>query len=333
MLAHRPPSHLPAPLPRSVDRLVVARRRRLVTPIVAAALVTGLGAATLTSEAAGQSATDATVAASPAQPTPVRADGTGWTLAWSDEFDGPAGSAPDPATWGYDLGDGSDIGLAGWGNNEREWYTDEPANVALDGDGRLAITVREGDGSRDCYYGPCEYTSARLLTRDRFEFQHGYLEARVRVPAGFGLWPAFWLLGSNIDAVGWPQSGEIDVMEFVGRWPTEVLGTVHGPGYSGSAGISGRIDLGEPVADAFHTVGLEWQPDRLAWFLDGALYHEVTRDDVEPNEWVFEHPFFMLLNVAVGGNLGGPVSPDTVFPAQMLVDYVRLYSRSRRDRA
>jgi beta-glucanase (GH16 family) len=271
-----------------------------------------------------------------AHPMSARADDTaprvgahtapdGWALAWSDEFEGPAGSLPDASTWGYDLGDGSAVGLPGWGNNEREWYTDDPANVALDGEGHLVITVREAGGKPDCYYGPCEYTSARLTTRDRFEFQHGRIEVRLQVPGGFGLWPAFWLLGSNIDEVGWPKSGEIDVMEFVGRRPTEILGTLHGPGYSGSSGISGRVDLGEPVPDEFHVFALEWQPEQMAWFLDGVPYHDVSRDDVAPNDWVFEQPFFMLLNVAVGGNLGGPVFPDTVFPAQMLVDYVRLY--------
>jgi len=246
-------------------------------------------------------------------------------LAWSDDFDGPAGAPPDPATWGHDLGDGSAIGLPGWGNNELQWYTDDPADVALDGDGHLAITVRHAADDLECYYGPCAYTSGRLLTKDRFEFQHGYLEARIRVPGGHGLWPAFWLLGSNVEDVGWPASGEIDVMEFVGRRPSEVLGTLHGPGYSGSGGITGRIDLGVPVPDAFHTVALEWEPGRMAWFLDGERYHEVTDSQVAPNEWVFEQPFFMLLNVAVGGNFGGPVFPDTVFPARMLVDYVRLY--------
>ena len=278
----------------------------------AAWLMVGLSASAAT-------AADAEVAA------PVSHVPAGWALTWSDEFDGPAGSSPDPAIWGYELGDGSAIGLTGWGNNELQWYTDEPANVDLDGEGHLVITVREADGSLECYYGPCQYTSARLLTRDRFEFQHGYLEARIRVPAGFGLWPAFWLLGSDIDEVGWPASGEIDVMEYVGRRPTHVLGTLHGPGYSGSSGIDGWTDLGEPVADAFHTVALEWEPGRMAWYLDGSQYHEVTREQVAPNEWVFEQPFFMLLNVAVGGDLGGPVFPDTEFPAQMLVDYVRLY--------
>jgi len=249
----------------------------------------------------------------------------GWVLTWSDEFDGPAGTPPDPEIWGHDVGDGNANGLTGWGNNELQWYTDGPANVALDGDSHLVISAAEASGDLECYYGPCQYTSARLLTKDRFTVQHGYLEARIRVPAGFGLWPAFWLLGSDIDEVSWPASGEIDVMEFVGRRPNELFGTVHGPGYSGSSGISGRFDLGQPVADDFHTVALQWEPDGLAWFVDGELYHEVTSGDVEPNEWVFEQPFFMLLNVAVGGNLGGPIFPDTVFPARMLVDYVRLY--------
>jgi beta-glucanase (GH16 family) len=255
----------------------------------------------------------------------VPGDPEGWVLTWSDEFEGPAGTRPDEALWGHDLGDGSAIGLAGWGNGERQWYTDDPANVALDGMGHLVLTAREADGSLECYYGPCEFTSARLLTKDRFAFQHGRLEARLRVPGGFGLWPAFWLLGTTIDEVGWPTSGEIDVMEYVGRRPTEVRGTVHGPGYSGSGGISGAVDLGAPVADACHTVALEWEPGRLAWFLDGTQYHQVSRDDVAPNEWVFEQPFFLVLNVAVGGNLGGPVFPDTVFPARMLVDHIRLY--------
>jgi beta-glucanase (GH16 family) len=289
-----------------------------VIPAIGACLALAVaGAAGLGGAATAQS-TEAEVAVSESMPD-------GWVLTWSDEFDGPAGTPPDPQVWGYDLGDGAANGLVGWGNNELQWYTGDPQNVALDGEGHLVITVREADGSLDCYYGPCLFTSARLLTKDRFEFQHGYLEARIQVPAGAGLWPAFWMLGSNIDEVGWPASGEIDVMEYVGRLPTEVLGTVHGPGYSGGAGISGRIDLGEPVSDAFHTMALQWEPDRLAWFLDGRLYHEVTREQVGAFEWVFEQPFFMLLNVAVGGTLGGLVLPDTEFPARMLVDYVRLY--------
>ena len=294
---------------------------------LAACLVAAFGVPGTALGTDGDAASDETRAAllEPDAAGPVGAATGDWVLDWGDEFDGPAGTAPDPETWGFDLGDGSAKGLTGWGNSELEWYTDDPANVGLDGEGHLVITVREADGSLECYYGPCLYTSARLLSQDRFEFQHGYLEARIRVPSGAGLWPAFWLLGSNIDEVTWPTSGEIDVMEYVGRLPNEVLGTVHGPGYSGGAGLSGRTDLGEPVADAFHTFALEWEPGRLAWYLDGSLYHEVTREQVGAHEWVFEQPFFMLLNVAVGGTLGGLVFPDTAFPAEMLVDYVRLY--------
>ena len=283
------------------------------------------GCLALTVTAAGGLASATTAQSAEAEAAVSESVPDGWVLTWSDEFDGPAGTAPDPQVWGYDLGDGSANGLTGWGNDELQWYTDEPANVALDGDGHLVISAAEATGDLECYYGPCQYTSARLLTKDRFTFQHGYLEARLQVPPGFGLWPAFWLLGSNIEEVSWPTSGEIDVMEYVGRRPNEFFGTLHGPGYSGSSGISGRFDLGRPASDDFHTVALQWEPDRLAWFLDGQLYHEVTSADVEPNEWVFEQPFFVLLNVAVGGNLGGPIFPDTVFPARMLVDYVRLY--------
>ena len=266
---------------------------------------------------------------SPAAPTPTRptptSDPASWPLAWSDEFDGPAGSPPDPATWGFDLGDGSTVGLVGWGNNERQTYTDSPDNVALDGDGNLLLTVRRAEGSQSCYYGPCEYTSARVLTLGRQDFQYGRLEVRFRVPDGFGLWPAIWLLGTNIDEVSWPASGEIDMMEFVGRRPNEILGTIHGPGYSGSSGYSQTLDLGAPVFDDFHIAAVEWWPGHIAWFLDGEQYHEASPADVAPNEWAFDHPFYLLLNVAVGGNLGGPVSDRLALPASMAIDYVRLY--------
>ncbi len=256
---------------------------------------------------------------------PASIDPAAWELAWSDEFDGPAGSPPDPATWGYDVGDGSAVGLQGWGNQERQSYTDRPENVATDGEGNLLITVRPGDGSQTCWYGPCEHTSARIQTKGRFEIEYGRLEARIRVPGDFGLWPAFWLLGTNIDATPWPACGEIDVMEFVGRRPTEITGTIHGPGYSGSSSFGVSVDLGTPVADDFHVFAIDWSPGRIAWYLDGVKYHEATPADVAPNDWVFDQPFFMILNVAVGGNLGGPVRGDREFPNPMAVDYVRLY--------
>lgn len=261
-------------------------------------------------------------------PTAIPPDPTGpvtWTLAWSDEFDGPAGAPPDPATWGYDLGDGSTSGLVGWGNNELQSYTASPENAATDGEGHLVITVLRADGTERCYYGPCEYTSARLLTRGLREFEYGRIEARIKVPGAPGLWPAFWMLGNDIEQVGWPESGEIDIMEFVGRRPNEVLGTIHGPGYSGSSGFTGAIDLGGPVADDFHTFAIDWRPGSITWRLDGEVFHEARPSDVAPNRWVFDHPFFLILNVAVGGNLGGPVAADVALPQSMVVDYVRLY--------
>ncbi len=251
----------------------------------------------------------------------------GWRLLWSDEFNGRAGTPPDSSVWGYEIGDGTVNGIPGWGNSELEYYTDSTENAAHDGRGNLVITLREADPDSGlvCYYGPCQYTSARLLTQHRFEFGYGRVEARIKVPEGAGIWPAFWSLGNDIGEVGWPQTGEIDIMEFVGREPTTVFGTIHGPGYSGGDIFGGTYEVGEPVGDRFHTFAIEWQPDLIVWYTDGIEYHRATPADVAPDEWVFDHPFFLLLNVAVGGNFGGPVGPDTTFPQSMTVDYVRVY--------
>lgn len=318
--------------PAAHDAAVRAARRRAgLAVLVVAGLVAACGATGPTSTVAPTPAPETPAPATPTptpSPTPVPTPRTGpvtWELAWSDEFDGPAGTPPDPASWGYDLGDGSANGLEGWGNRELQSYTASPENASMDGEGHLAITVLRADGSERCYYGPCKFTSARLLTRDRLEFQYGRIEARIKVPGAPGLWPAFWMLGNDIAEVGWPESGEIDIMEFVGRRPTEVLGTIHGPGYFGSSGLSGYVDLGKPVADDFHVFEIDWQPGAIIWRLDGEVFHEAVPDDVAPNRWVFDHPFFLILNVAVGGNLGGPVADDIPLPQTMLVDYVRVY--------
>jgi beta-glucanase (GH16 family) len=248
-----------------------------------------------------------------------------WRLVWSDEFHGAAGRKPNARNWTHEIGDGTANGIPGWGNSELEYYTDDPQNAATDGRGNLAITARQSDGSLACYYGPCQYTSARLVSQHKAEFAYGRIEARVKVPAGAGLWPAFWSLGTNIGDVGWPQTGEIDIMEFVGRVPNEIFGTIHGPGYSGGASFGGTHDFGAPVSDNFHTFSIEWQPDRIDWYVDGILYHSATPANVAPNQWVFNHPFFLIMNLAVGGNFGGPVDPNVVFPRTYLVDYVRVY--------
>ncbi len=249
----------------------------------------------------------------------------GWQLVWQDEFDGPAGAPPDPSKWT------PEIGGHGWGNAEWQYYTDRPENVAQNGEGALAITVREAEPDQaalPCWYGPCRYTSARLLTAERFTFTYGRAEARIRVPYGQGIWPAFWALGADIGTVGWPESGEIDIMENIGREPSTLHGTVHGPGYSGEYGIGGAVDLpgGAALTDDFHVFAVEWAPGEIRWSLDGEQYFRITHDDLPPGaRWAFDHPFFLLLNVAAGGHWPGYPDETTVFPQTMLVDYVRVY--------
>ncbi|MEM7130087.1 MAG: carbohydrate binding domain-containing protein [Chloroflexota bacterium] len=246
----------------------------------------------------------------------------GWTLTWSDEFDGPAGMPANPDTWTYETGGW------GWGNAEFQYYTDSTDNAAMDGNGNLVITTREIDAATtdlECWYGPCTHTSARLISENKMELAYGRVESRLLVPQGTGIWPAFWMLGADFREVGWPQTGEIDIMEFVGRIPQEIFGTIHGPGYSGGASFGGIYDLGEDVFNDYHTFAVEWQPGQINWFFDGIQYHSAVPADVEPNEWVFEHPFFMILNTAVGGNFGGDLGPDLVFPQEYKVDYVRVY--------
>ncbi len=245
----------------------------------------------------------------------------GWELAWSDEFEGPAGAPADPENWTYETGGW------GWGNDELQYYTDSTDNAALDGDGNLVITAREVDPATsglECWYGPCTHTSARLVTENKQEFQYGRIETRVLVPRGSGIWPAVWTLGNDFRDVGWPQTGEIDIMEFVGKFPDEVFGTIHGPGYSGGASYGGTHTLDEPVYEDWHTFSVEWQPGGIAWFVDGIQYHSAAPEDV-PGDWVYDHPFTLLTNVAVGGNFGGPLGEDLVFPQSLAVDYIRVY--------
>jgi beta-glucanase (GH16 family) len=255
----------------------------------------------------------------PSTPTPSPSS----SPIWSDEFDGPAGASFDRAKWVADTG-----GL-GFGNNERQFYTTRAENVALDGLGHLVITARAEPPSSayGCWYGRCGYTSARLKTRGLFAQAYGRFEARIRIPRGQGLWPAFWMLGTDIDAVGWPRSGEIDIMENIGREPAIVHGTLHGPGYSGANGI-GRADTlsSGAYADDFHIFAVSWQPNEIRWYVDGRLYHRVTPGDLpQGTAWVYDHPFFLLLNVAVGGGWPGDPDTSTTFPQTMVVDYVRVY--------
>ncbi|MEV6376878.1 RICIN domain-containing protein [Micromonospora musae] len=240
-------------------------------------------------------------------------------VTWSDDFNGPAGTPPDQNKWKYDIGGG------GWGNNELQYYTSSTRNAALDGNGNLVITARrENPANHSCWYGSCQYTSARLLTAGTFAQAYGRFEARIKIPRGQGLWPAFWMLGTSSNS--WPDRGEIDIMENVGREPSTVHGTLHGPGYSGGNAVTGQTSLpgGQALADAFHTYTVDWAPDSITWYLDGVQYSRKTPADLRGNRWVFDHPFFMIMNVAVGGNWPGSPDGTTVFPQQMVVDYVRV---------
>ncbi|GAA3529744.1 glycoside hydrolase family 16 protein [Nonomuraea rosea] len=242
-------------------------------------------------------------------------------LVWSDEFNGSAGSAVDQSKWRFD------IGGSGWGNNEQQYYTNSTRNAAMDGAGSLVITARrENPSNFQCHYGTCQYTSARLLTSATFTRAYGRFEARMKLPRGQGIWPAFWMLGNDIGSAGWPNSGEIDIMENIGREPSTVHGTIHGPGYSGAGGIGAPYSIGGAFADAFHTFSIDWSPNLIIWYVDGNEFQRRTPASLNGNRWVFDHPFFMIMNVAVGGYWPGYPDGTTTFPQSLAVDYVRVYA-------
>ncbi|MBV8898181.1 MAG: glycoside hydrolase family 16 protein [Acidobacteriaceae bacterium] len=245
----------------------------------------------------------------------VAAAAQGQKLIWQDEFDGAAVSPPDGSKWTYDLGGG------GWGNQELEVYTNSAENVQLDGDGHLIIrATRTADGA---------YHSARIKTLGHFSFTYGRAEARMKLPRAQGMWPAFWMLGDNIKDAGWPTSGEIDIMENIGREPNMVHGTIHGPGYSGAKGITSSFTFpeGSLPSDDYHVYAVQWARGKIEFLVDDKVYQTVTPSSLPQGAaWVYDHPFFLLLNLAVGG--GWPGNPDatTRFPQELLVDWVRVYA-------
>ena len=236
-----------------------------------------------------------------------------YELVWEDDFNAAAGTLPNPEHWGFDIG-------TDWGNAQLEWTTDRPENVAHDGNGHLVITARQES------YNGRDYTSARITTAGKREFTYGRFEARIKLPVGQGIWPAFWLLGADIATVGWPRTGEIDIMEFRGQEPTINHGSLHGPGYSGGSAITRKITSAVPLNEDFHIYKVEWDPGEIRWYLDDKIYHLVRRGD-QRGDWVFNHDFYIILNIAVGGGFVGPVGPGTTFPQQMLVDWVRVSQR------
>src|SRR6266478_2508433 len=249
---------------------------------------------------------------------------SGYTLVWSDEFNGADGSAPDSSKWTYDTGG------KGWGNSELECYTNLSQNAQVKG-GNLVITAMH-QLAYACSDGTTrDYTSARLKTQGLFSQAYGRFEARIKIPAGQGMWPAFWMLGNDIGSVGWPKCGEIDIMENIGKEP----GTVHGSLHSSSsffkksaATAPFSLPAGQNFADDFHLYAVEWEPGTVRFYVDSNLYSTFTQAQwPSGGAWSFDHPFFILLNVAVGGNWPGSPDATTVFPQQMLVDYVRVYTK------
>lgn len=240
-------------------------------------------------------------------------------IVWQDEFD--VDGSIDSEKWIFDIGTGEEIfGQPGWGNNELQYYTDEPENIRVE-NGMLHITAREES------FQNSNYTSAKILTRGTFEETYGRYEARIQLPFGQGIWPAFWLLGDDSNGtVIWPQIGEIDIMEYRGQEPTVIHGSVHGPGYSAGNAVTDTYNLSDGRFDSdFYVFAIEWGPDFIRYYVDDELYNEITPDDVN-GEWVFnDNSFYIILNVAVGGTFVGPVSPQTPFPQTMKVDYVRVY--------
>jgi len=241
------------------------------------------------------------------------------TLIWSDEFNQPDGSLPDSAKWSFQVGGG------GWGNNELEYYTNRLKNAHISNNDLVITALKEN------YTGPDgitrNYTSARLMTLYKFSQMYGRFEARIKIPYGQGLWPTFWMLGDNIDKVGWPACGEIDIMENIGKEPSTVHGTIHGPGYQ-RPGIGAAFTLAnnQNFSANYHVFSIDWYPNSVKFYVDSKLYETRTPNDLPPGaKWVFDHPFYILLNVAVGGNWPGSPDATTIFPQTMLVDYVRVY--------
>lgn len=245
-----------------------------------------------------------------------------WRLVWSDEFNGPTGSTVDSGKWSFDIGGG------GWGNNELESYTNRLDNSQLQGGALLIRALRETFTGADNITR--HYTSARLLTRNKFTLTYGRVEARIKLPYGQGIWPAFWMLGNDIDSAGWPNCGEIDIMENIGKEPSIVHGTLHGPGYSGANGVTAayRLTRSQKFSEDYHTFAVQWEPEAIRFYVDSRLYKTRTPADLPAGKpWVFNHPFFILLNIAVGGDFPGNPDATTVFPQVMKIDYVRVYQR------
>lgn len=300
------------------------RRRVLRVTIILTGIVgllaiyplTGCGSLGGTPGARTTLAVTMTPAATEIATATARGQASPWKLVWSDEFNGPRGAPPNPTKWTPEIGGG------GWTQPPILNYDTYNRNVYQDGQGHLVLEARKGDGgSYSCWYGPCQYTSARINTIGHFSFTYGLLEARIKVPHSQGIWSGFWLTGDNCATIGWPACGEIDIMENISSEPATIHGTVHGPGY-----FTGSYTLQHGAfADDFHIYALQWDPDHLYFLVDGVNFATLNRTTLTDQAyWVYNHPFNIILNVPVGGWGGNPDS-TTVFPQRMYVSYVKLY--------
>lgn len=233
-----------------------------------------------------------------------------FTLVWEENFDG---DSLDTDLWNFELGDGCDQGICGWGNQELQRYTDSNHSLS---DGLLTINIEKGNF----------YTSTRITTKGKKEFQYGKVEARMKLPQGDGLWPAFWMLGNDIDDAGWPDCGEIDIMEYVGRMPGIVHHSLHTRSSHGATINTKKVIVANPEEE-FHIYGMEWSSKAIDFYVDGELEYTYAPGTTNNDYWPFDKPFYFLLNAAVGGGFGGPVTTDEIFPQQFQIDYIKVYQR------
>ena len=229
-------------------------------------------------------------------------------LVWEENFDGEKLSLEH---WNYETGDGCP-NLCGWGNNERQIYNEDYVEVK---DGYLVITA---DKVGDTYY------SGKINTKDKFEFQYGVVEARAKVPPGYGLWPAIWMLGENLDEVGWPAAGEIDIMEFLGRQTDTIHTSLHTPAGNGDD-ASTKYTKVKNVTEDFHVYKIDWSKEAIVFYIDDKKVYTFSPEIKDDKTYPYNHPFYLLLNMAVGGNFGGPEVDDTIFPQEFLIDYIKVY--------
>ena len=255
-------------------------------------------------------------------------------LLWSDEFNGKKGARPSAKVWSAEIGGG------GWGNSERQYYTDKSANASMDGAGRLIITadrisneyaeqIGTVPGTEDILNrcSECQFTSARLKTARKLSFMYGRVEARIKMPVGVGTWPAFWMLGGDLlDGVPWPECGEVDIMEFRGDISDRATHALHGPTTPKGSGLGAAFLSYEPLSNGFHTYAIEWKKDRIDFIVDGRVNGTFSVADTGRRGWVYNQEFFLILNLAMGGTYAGEYIDPTLNQAQLSVDYIRFYS-------